>query len=455
MFDPVLAARRFGYGLSPTHAPPASAGEMLRALGAPDRSAAAHSVAPYQGYIRDDDGYRTLSRTVRTEPGTEAARTAEADRKALLRAARWRGTRDLAAQVLRAATAPDPFRERLHAFWADHFTARGKSTTWRYAHDAYAEEAIRPHIAGRFADMLKAAVKHPQMLLYLDQFTSTGENSRFGRRPNGRGLNENLAREVLELHTLGVGGAYGQDDVRQLAELFTGMTVKRGEGFLFRLQMVEPGGEVVLGRSYDGEGEAALASIDAALEDLAAHPDTARHLARKLAVHFVSEAPHPALVDAMAAAYRDGGGRLIDVYRAMLGHPMAWDPVLRNVRWPLEYVAAACRALGVTALRDADARRLIENPLRQMGQRHGQAPGPDGWDEADTAWITPVGIAARIGWAMRTPQALVDPLPDPRAFARTVLGPALPEPVAFAAGAAETGREGVGLVLAAPAFQRR
>jgi len=324
----------------------------------------------------------------------------------------------------------------------------------------YAETVIRPHLAGRFEDMLIAAATSPLMLHYLDQNRSAGPGSRAAeRRKRVSGLNENLAREVLELHTLGVDGPYSQADVRQLAELFTGLSVSLENGFVYRPVMAEPGSETVLGGTYGG-GTPKLDQVLSALRDLARHPATARHIAWKLAVHFTSDTPEPALVSHLAARYRESGGELLPVYAALLEHPAAWEPVLANVKPPFSYVASACRALAVPEARIAGmkpsrTRRLLLTPLTQMGQRWEFSGGPDGWPEEDAAWITPQALAARLRWSMAAPQRLQQPLPDPRAFAGTALGRFANERVQFAAGAAETGAEAIGLVLSSPAFQRR
>jgi uncharacterized protein (DUF1800 family) len=187
--------------------------------------------------------------------------------------------------------------------------------------------------------MLMAVATHPAMLLYLDQAQSVGPNSARGARRD-RGLNENYARELMELHTLGVGAVYSQDDVRQLAELLTGLAVDPVAGFVFDARRVEPGPERVLGRDYAGDG---IEAIRAVLADLAARPETARHLAHKLAVHFVADDPDPGLVTAMEAAFRDSGGDLVAVTAALLAHPAAWAEAAAKARQPFDFVVAALR----------------------------------------------------------------------------------------------------------------
>ena len=458
-FTPEMAERRFGYGLSPHIRPPASVLDVLKGLQGPDLMAQASPISGFR-HIQDQITFvRRFASFARDQPsskaGKEAAEKAKTARRALFHdRQRW-----MIAALQRRIDTPHGFRERLVAFWADHFTARGKSGLLRAAAPAYVEEAVRPNLNGTFADLLFACVTHPLMLHYLDQNTSAGPNSRAAQRPDRRrGLNENLAREVLELHTLGVHGPYDQGDVHELAKLLTGLAGTRDYSFKFRRNMAEPGAETVLGRTYDAAP--GLVPIRAALNDLAQHPATAAHIARKLAVHFVSDTPPSDLVGALEASYLGSGGDLMQCYETLLNHSAAWQRPTSNIRPPDEFVSAALRALAVQskimlALRPAQIRRMMLTPMRLMGQPWQQPPGPDGWPENDRAWITPQGIAARLDWAMNTPVRLRPHLPDPRAFVQDILGPNPPADVVYAASAAETRADAIGLVLCAPAFQRR
>ncbi|WP_240453965.1 DUF1800 domain-containing protein [Chachezhania antarctica] len=391
---------------------------------------------------KDDPGYRKQLRNFRDTTMDDAAR----DRARIMQ--RWTQTEHA-------------FRERLVLFWTDHFTAYPKTGLTQYGATGYVEDAIRPHLTGRFEDLLIPAVTHPVMLLFLDQRVSAGPSSRASLRGENKklGLNENLAREVMELHTLGVDGSYTQGDVRQLAELLTGLSTDRTMSFQFRDGYVEPGAETVLGRSYGGD-EPSLDSIHEVLRDLARHPDTARHIARKLATHFVSDTPPANLVAHIEARYRETDGALLPVYAALLEHPAAWDPALRNVKPAADFVASACRALDLhertfESMSARDMKRKILRPMQKMGQNWQLPPGPDGWPEEDIAWITPQSLASRLDWAMAAPRQLRSDLPDPRLFAQQALGTTLPPSVAFAAKAAEQRYEAIGLVLVSPAFQRR
>jgi uncharacterized protein (DUF1800 family) len=433
--DPQTYAIRFGFGLP--------APDPAVALTGPDLAAEAWPGASLAEIGPVLTAYR-LAKKARDEAGIKAAHRAS-DALAL------RGAKAILA---RAVGSTDPFRERLVVFWADHFTVAAKSRMDRALPSILVDEAIRPHVTGRFADMLRAVITHPVMLTYLNQEASYGPSSRKGTRLK-KGLNENLARELLELHTLGVGAGYSQTDVREMAELLTGLSVTP-VGFDFDQRRVEPGPETVLGVTYHGKG---LEPILQALDDLAARPETAAHIAGKLAVHFVSDTPDPGLVAALSGVFQDSGGDLPATAWALLGHPVV-EAVGAKARQPFDFMVAALRGLGVApehllALEPKLFNAHVLAPLKAMGQPLHQAPGPDGWPEAAASWITPQGLAARIDWAMQVPQRLQRPLPDPRAFLAAALGSRAGERLVRAVSAAESARDGVGLVLASPEFNRR
>ena len=456
-FDPQLAEIRFGYGLSPQVAAPRSVDAMLAGLQGPDTMADAFPVEPFDTFRLRMIEVAKAAQQRRETRGTPKAEAAKKRRNELNAAARKDGLRWAGHVMLRRVWTPTAFRERLVAFWSDHFTAHGKRGVIRRATSPYVQEAIRPHIAGRFEDMLQAAVAHPVMLEYLDQTRSMGPGSKRAGKKN-RGLNENLAREVLELHTLGVGGPYTQEDVRQLAELFTGLSFTPQDGFTFRNDFVEPGAETVLCTTY--ADDTTTAPIRALLSYLAAHPSTAAHLARKLAVHFVADAPDPGLVAALEAAYLETDGNLLALYEVLLNHPTAWTPELTNFKPPLDFMSSAMRSLAVPEallmrFNEKKMRRVFAAPLTQMGQQWQRPIGPDGWPEEDAHWITPQGLAGRVAWAMDAPEFILRVLPDPRQFVDTALGARADDAVRFAAAAAESKPEAIGLVLMSPAFQRR
>ncbi|MDR5651162.1 DUF1800 domain-containing protein [Ruixingdingia sedimenti] len=446
-----IAAMRFGYG---PHGGRLPQGDIAAGLAGPDRMAAALPGPGTDAVLAERAQLLEIVRRGRENPKAVAdERSAQTDRiqEMFFTAAR----RDLA----RAVVAEDGFRERLVRFWADHFTVRAPAAADRPLVSAFVDDAIRPHVAGRFADMLAAVAMHPAMLLYLDQRASVGPNSPIGRNRE-RGLNENFARELLELHTLGVGAAYDQRDVRELAELLTGLTVDADGAFVFQPRWAEPGAETVLGQSYGGKGAAVLDDILRVLGDLAVRPETARHIAGKLAVHFVSDTPDPALVAALAATWADTGGDLLAVSRALAAHPAAWKAPLAKLRQPFDFIAAGLRALDLTAEQVTDlprprTQRVFLRPMAAMGQPWQMPRGPDGWPEDATAWMTPQALAARITWGMQVPGLLRRPLPDPRLFLDAALAGVADDALRTAVSRSEDATEGVGLVLASPAFNRR
>ena len=455
-FDPELAEIRFGTGLGPRAALAPDLGTFLARLDAPDRAAQTFAIESFLAQVPDIARFRELGRAARR--GDSAARE---ERDRIKRDSRHKQVRWFANTGARWIDSRDSFRERLTRFWADHFTVVGKQTMTRAMAATFVEDAIRPNLTGSFADLLRASETHPLMLDYLDQFKSVGEGSVLAAE--GKGLNENLAREILELHTLGVDGPYSQDDVRQFANLLAGF-VHDSEGKVdYRPRRGNPGPEVILGRSY-GRDRPRVEDVWQAFADLALHPATARHIARKLVVHFVSDDPDEAHVAHVATRFSDTGGQLMAVYQALLEHPAAWRPQRVKIKQPFDFIMSSIRALGVrgaqlSALKLKDIREGLASPMALMGQSWERPAGPDGWPEAGAYWITPQGLAARIQWAMTIPLALFErvegALPDPRKLSRAALGSHGDAAVEFAASAAETRWEGVGLVLASPGFQRR
>lgn len=462
MFDPTLAEIRFGTGLSADAPAPKSVEALLSGLLGADQMAQRFPIEPYGQFrtrIRDLSEARRLYRRNRGKPDQEVYDEA---RKEIARASRRAYGHMFRNAFLRRIHTETGFRERIAFFWQDHFTARGKSSIAKRATGPYVEEAIRPNLSGKFEDLLIAAVTHPLMLTYLDQAQSVGPESKTAKRASQRGrlrgLNENLAREVLELHTLGVSAGYTQDDVRQLAELFTGLTIDKELLFTFNSSMSEPGSETVVGKTYSRQ--ASLQNVQDALRDLARHPATARHIAEKLSCHFVSDQPDRDLINAIEAAYRDTDGDLTTVYTALLTHPGSWQSEPDKVKRPFDFMATALRALDIgdetlSRTRDNDLRNILYGPMQIMGQPWEAPNGPDGWPEDNAHWITPQFMAARLQWALAAPQALRRNLPDPRDFAHAALGDRLPRDVAFVAEAAENRWEGIALVLTSPAFQRQ
>ena len=443
----LIADIRFGFGLSDAAK---SRDGLLSQLQGPDQAALEFPSFDMKAAYGLFNSYRKARREERSG-SAEAAMTAKVARqKALLEIGKAHR-----AIMARAVFTKTPFRERLVHFWMDHFTVAAKNLPTLVTIPPMIDEAIRPHISGKFVDLLEAADLHPAMLIYLDQQNSIGPNSPVGKR-RGRGLNENLARELLELHTLGVGAGYTQGDVRELAKLLTGIRYLPKRGVIHAKNQTEPGPKVILGNTY-GQGRADIRTF---LEDVSLHPDTARHLARKLAIHFVGGEPDPEFVEQMADAYLRSDGDLSATYAAMLDHPAAWGAMGAKVKPPFEYIASGLRAAGVTraAMMGDDMRNyrdLVLRPMQLMGQEFGRAPGPDGWPEEAEAWVTPSALAGRLQWALQVAR-LIAPRTDPRAFIDHALGVGrASEALRFAAHKSQSKEEAIAMILASPEFNRR
>ncbi len=408
-----------------------------------------------------------------SQGGSAAARAvvdADPDRRALYQL----GTADIAARYRDAATTPQPFVERLVRFWSNHFAVSIDKGTARLFAAPMEREAIRPHVLGRFEDLLLAVETHPAMLRYLDNVASVGSDSPMVQRQQRRaqrqeamadgsskplrqlGLNENLAREIMELHTLGVHGGYRQDDVTEFARAITGWGVPppreladARSAFLFRDAAHEPGARQVLGKRYADEGEAQGRAI---LRDLARHPATAQHLSLKLARHFVSDTPSDALVQRMARAYTASGGELRALYGALIDDPLAWAPGARKFKTPDDFVVSAMRAGGF-----ALDRRPNEAPnlLRQLGQPVFTPRSPAGYPDAMGDWAAGDALRKRLQVAGTLARRVAGDR-APLRFAQDALGAeTLDAGFATALQRAGSPQDGYALLFASPAFQWR
>lgn len=345
------------------------------------------------------------------------------------------------------------FGERLAMFWANHFAiATGKGGDVHIMAGAFEREAIRPHVFARFEDMLLAVESHPAMLYFLDNHQSIGPNSQANK--NGkRGLNENLAREIMELHTLGVDGGYDQADVTSLARIITGWTVYRDEkrrgpigSFVFNAFAHEPGDHSVMGMTYAEDGAEQGRSV---LRDLARHPATAKHIAFKLVRHFVADQPPAGIVREVAAAYTKTHGDLSAVYKALIDSEGAWTPGLSKMRPPLDYVVALIRATGLRPKPEQ-----ILSTLNALGQPLWNPSGPNGFSDVTDGWASSEGLATRIDAAnIFAHQAGANT--DPREFVKDRLGPLLSPETLEAVARAETKAQGLSIAFLSPEFQRR
>ncbi len=366
------------------------------------------------------------------------------------------------ARIAAAINSETPFAERLVHFWANHFAVSADKLQTIGLAGTLEFEAIRPHIAGRFVDMLLAVERHPAMLLYLDQGPSIGPQSPLAQAARARnarrqpGLNENLAREILELHTLGVGN-YGQSDVGELARALTGWSlggfVRRPIGievpdgaFVFQPNWHEPGARTLLGRRYGQDGEAQARAM---LADLAVHPATARHLATKLARHFAGDVPPPALVDRLTAAHLASGGDLMALYRVLVAAPECWGPA-QKFKTPWEWSISALRGLGARATPDLRAVAM----LTELGQPVWRPGSPAGWDDVAASWAAPDALLRRVETAGRLAALSGDRL-DARQLAPVILPGVLGPGTASAIARADSPQQGLALLFASPEFLRR
>jgi uncharacterized protein (DUF1800 family) len=339
------------------------------------------------------------------------------------------------------------FVERLVWFWSNHFCISADKIVSMVG--PYEREAIRPHVLGRFADMLTAVESHPAMIFYLDNIESIGPNSIAGINLD-KGLNENLAREILELHTLGVRGGYTQADVTRFANVLTGWTwlplrgnPDRGGEFIFNKRMHEPGEQTVLGKAYADGG---VEQGRAVLADLARHPATARHIASKLARHFVADQPPEALVARLETTFIETGGDLKEVAKALVTSPEAWTVERQKLKKPSEWVVAALRATGMRP----PLPRVLQAQA-QLGEPLWRPPAPNGFSDEESAWLD--GLARRLDLA----NAFGGLLPadrDPVELIDSALGPASAETRRTIA-RAESRQQAVALLLMTPEFLRR
>ena len=367
------------------------------------------------------------------------------------------------ARLATALATDTPFVERLTHFWANHFALSVEKPQVSIFSAAFEADAIRPHVLGRFEDMLVAVERHPAMLFYLDQFRSAGPDSPAAQRVarNGNrtlGLNENLAREIMELHTLGVRSGYSQGDVTEFARALTGWSVggqgplggRDGGGagdFLFRPGIHEPGTRTILNRRYEQPGEDQARAV---LHDLAVAPATAHHIATKLARHFVADDPPPAVVDRLAARFVATGGDLPSVYRALIESPEAWAQPQAKFKSPWDWTVSAMRALGRREIGKVDAAPM----LTQLGQPVWRPGSPAGYDDVAATWAAPDALLRRVELAQRFAAGAGGQI-DARALGPRVLPAVLTPATAAALAQADSAPTALALLLVSPEFQRR
>ncbi len=371
----------------------------------------------------------------------------------------------VAARTTIAVASNTPFVERLTHFWANHFAISADKLEVLALGGSMEFEAIRPHVLGNFKDMLLSVERHPAMLLYLDQAQSVGPGSEIARRAPGSvklGLNENLAREIMELHTLGVRTVYTQSDVTELARALTGWTVAglsvgRGgtfgsegqtQGYFFSPPLHEPGARTILGKSYADAGERQAVSV---LEALATHPATAKHLATKLARHFGGDEPPVPLVARLETAFLKSNGDLPTVYRALIESPECWAPKPLKFKSPWEWAISAMRALDTERVQPGETVSLFG----QLGQPVWRPGSPAGWDDVASAWVGPDAIMRRVEAAERLAQQQQGSQLDARQRSAELFPDALSETTRRTIARAGSPTQALALMLVTPEFMRR
>lgn len=478
--DSLIAANRFGLGLRADEKPPANPKAWL--LDQLDRfdpaPQALSALVPERQVIVELIEYRNEIRPQIRAERREAAQNkpdmpmdADPDgvgkqRRINEYAQRFRSYyRDqVAARVAAACATETPFAERLVHFWANHFAVSADKQQVVGITGMLEFNAIRPNLTGNFLDLVLAVERHPAMMFYLDQATSIGPNSPLASLPRVRGrlgLNENLAREIMELHTLGVRTGYSQADVTEFARAMTGWTIAGfGRGaigralgldgepgqFVFAPQLHEPGTRTVMGKSYrdDGEGQAR-----AIIADLCRHPATATHIATKLARHFMGDSPPQDSIARIAAAFTKSGGELKPVYAALINEQAAWAPTSAKFKNPWDWGISAMRGLGARQLQP----RATFQIFNQLGQPVWQPKSPAGWDDTNAAWAAPDALMRRAELSERLASLAAQPL-DARAIAPQILGP-LSDHSRDAIARAGDPAQALALMVMTPEFLRR
>jgi uncharacterized protein (DUF1800 family) len=492
------AAIRYGYGLRQDDTEPQDADALLKQLA---DAAQQEPLFPLEGMearrqvVADYFGLRKAIE--------ERKKAGEADgevNKALNREVADRFNADVSARIAQASLSPFGFHERLATFWLNHFTVSAdKNIESKLLVPLYEAEAIRPHLGGHFATLLKEVSLHPAMIIFLDQSQSIGPNSKAGLKRKDGGSNENFAREVMELHTLGVGTGYTQADVRQLSLLLTGITFDRlAVAAGYDVNRAEPGSFNVLGKTYTRSPEPFLNAI-AVLEDLAKDERTMRHVSRQLYAHFIDERVDDAAVNAMVAAWKQGDGYLPDVYRAMLQSREAWEQPGQKYKLPFDYVVSTLRAVGATKddIMGADAAprgpivmpvvasaenkndaspmmppqmagaaklspaprqplgRQAANMVSSLGQPIWRPSDAAGFSDKSDHWFSASQMSQRIQWARRLTNQMNETTTDPRQFVKLVLADYARDDTIRVVSQAPNRKSGLVMTLVSPEFNRR
>jgi uncharacterized protein (DUF1800 family) len=457
-----IALNRFGLGARPDDAVPANprrwiVDQFARFDVRPARFASLDDAGTAVKRYREEQ--QANRRLAKQDGGADAKVDLKAGRKDFRQdvQALYRG--GVQARAGSALATEAPFVERMVHFWSNHFCVSVDNPRVMAFAGAFERDAIRPHVLGKFTDMALAVEQHPAMLIYLNQFQSIGpESQAAARNPDRkRGLNENLAREIMELHTLGVRSGYTQADVTEFARALTGWTVdglgggRAGEGdpdrFMFRPAQHEPGTRTILGKRYAQDGEA---QARAALMDFTHAPATATHIATKLARHFAGDEPPPAMVARLAESLASSKGDLPTVYRTLIASPEAWAATPTKFKTPWEWTISSLRAVGHRQVGEMQIATL----QAQLGQRVWKPGSPAGWDDIAASWAGSDALLRRVEIAQRMAAPLGESV-DARAVAPRILPGSLSAATADQIARSESPAGAIALMLVSPDFLRR
>ena len=447
--EAAIAVTRFGLGAREGEIEAVSAAPKDWLLGQLKTNNSSH--AAFDGLKPSHEIY-SFSRKYKTTRKTldgEALVTASKDYG---KAVRDNFRAEIKARAVYAAQTQTPFHERLTRFWSNHFSVSARNRNTRLFPGAYEREAIRPRILGSFYELAVSAIFHPAMIVFLDNDGSVGPNSARGQKRN-IGLNENLAREALELHTVTPASGYSQADVTEFAKALTGWRIERNSDkgrkqgrISFHKRSHEPGARTVLGTRYKQKDAKQALAI---LKDLCARPETAQNVAHKLAVHFVSDEPPKALITDLKKTYLDTGGDLTALYKALIDSPLAWEPSAQKVKTPEELIVSASRLIGFDPVLGKRAR----DTYNSLAQSPFTAPTPEGWPDKARDWLGPDALLKRVDWANELASRI--PNTDGRAFLKSALGARLTPDTLQAVSRAESGQQAFAMALLSPEFQRR
>ena len=444
-----LAVTRFGLGARMGEIDIASRAPKEWLLGQLRPNTSSH--AAFNGLLSSSEIYK-LSRVYRDARSKVRNEDKSALSRTYSKAVRVNFEAEIKARSLYAAQTERPFHERLTRFWSNHFSISARNRDTRLFPGAYERESIRPQILGSFFELAISAIFHPGMLMFLDNVSSMGPRSYTGQKRK-KGLNENLAREVLELHTITPAAGYSQSDVTEFAKALTGWSIERKESvetvqgkLTFNSRWHEPGTRKLLGKKYKQKGPSQAVAI---LKDLCKRPETAQNIAYKLAAHFVSDVPPQALVDDLKRSFLTSNGDLTALYKTLINSPHAWSPTAQKVKTPEELIISTSRMIGYKSIIAKRAKDTYDS----LAQHPFTAPTPEGWSDMAKDWIGPDAILKRIEWANELSSRL--PKMDARSFLKSALGARLRADTLDKVSRAESGQQAFVLALMSPDFQRR